>query len=91
MSGFEIVEERAHQNSSTSKRRLSGHNGGIANDDGIHLFSLPQLPSAEPMPLPDGCEGTDDLGKESRLELEFGRVNKRDRFPAAATVDSEFA
>jgi hypothetical protein len=44
VSGFEILEQSAHQNSRASKRRGTGHNGGIANDDRLHALSVPQLP-----------------------------------------------
>jgi len=41
--GFEIVEQGAHQNSRTPKRGLTGHDFGIANDDRLHPFSVPQF------------------------------------------------
>ena len=43
VSGLEVLEESAHQDPRASKRRRAGHNGGIANDDGLHVFIVPQL------------------------------------------------
>jgi hypothetical protein len=42
VSGLEVFEECTHQDSCASKRRRAGHNSGIANDDGFHLFIVPQ-------------------------------------------------
>ena len=43
MSGFEVVEEGAHQDSRTSKGGLARHNPGIANDYRFHYSSVPQF------------------------------------------------
>ena len=42
VSGLKVFEECTHQDSCASKRGRTGHNSGIANDDGFHVFIVPQ-------------------------------------------------
>ena len=43
VSGLDVVEECAHQHPCASKCRRTGHDGGIANDDRLHVYIVPQL------------------------------------------------
>jgi hypothetical protein len=43
VSGLEVFEERAHQHARASESRRTGHDGRIANDDGLHVSIVPQV------------------------------------------------
>jgi len=57
VSGLEVFEKCAHQDPRAPKSRRTGHNGGIANDDGLHLSIVPQLSTTRASTVADPDDG----------------------------------